>query len=45
VAGQPYRLRALRRALRHVLAHRDDIWITTPGGIATHYAGLSRPGA
>jgi len=41
VIGQPYRLRALRRALRHVVAHRDDIWITTPGEIAAHYAGLN----
>jgi allantoinase len=31
--GQPYRLRHLRRALEHVCAHREDIWITTPGAI------------
>jgi allantoinase len=41
VIGQPYRLRALRRALQHVLAHCDDVWITTPGKIAEHYSGLS----
>jgi len=40
VIGQPFRLRALRRALDHILAHRDDLWITTPGGIAEHVAGL-----
>ncbi|SDI62923.1 polysaccharide deacetylase family protein [Salipiger marinus] len=40
VIGHPYRLRALRRALAHILQHRDDIWITTPGGVARHYAGL-----
>lgn len=43
VIGQPYRLRALRRALAHVLAHRDDVWITTPGAVAAHYASLFPP--
>lgn len=38
VIGHPYRLRALRRALTHILEHRADIWITTPGGVAEHYA-------
>ena len=34
LVGQPYRLRHLRRALRHVLAHRGaDLWVTTPGAI------------
>lgn len=40
VTGQPFRLRALRRALDHILHHRDDLWITTPGGIADHVATL-----
>lgn len=40
IIGQPFRLRALRRALDHILAHRDDLWITTPGGIAEHIAHL-----
>lgn len=40
VIGHPYRLRALRRALQHINAHREDVWITTPGHIAEHYAGL-----
>jgi len=31
--GQPYRLRHLRRALQHLCAHRDDVWLTTPGAI------------
>jgi len=43
VIGHPYRLRALRRALAHIASHRDDIWITTPGEVATHYAGLFPP--
>ncbi|MEP7298819.1 MAG: polysaccharide deacetylase family protein [Burkholderiales bacterium] len=33
IVGQPYRLRQLRRALQHIVAHRDEIWITTPGAI------------
>lgn len=37
VVGQPYRLRALRGALRHVLARRDEIWLTRPGRIATAF--------
>lgn len=32
IVGQPYRLRHLRRALRHIVAH-DEIWFTTPGQI------------
>jgi hypothetical protein len=33
--GQPYRLRHLRRALRHVLA-ADAAWFTTPGAICKY---------
>lgn len=40
VIGHPYRLRALRRALTHIAAHRDEVWITTTGQIADHYASL-----
>jgi allantoinase len=32
IVGQPYRLRHLRRALRHIVAH-DEIWFTTPAQI------------
>ncbi len=38
VIGQPFRLRALRRALQHIAASRDEVWITTPGEIARHFA-------
>ncbi|MCJ2033075.1 polysaccharide deacetylase family protein [Methylobacterium sp. J-068] len=34
IVGQPHRLRPLRRALAHIAARRDDIWLTTAGGIA-----------
>ena len=38
ISGQPFRLRALRRALEHISQHSADIWITQPGKIAQHYA-------
>jgi peptidoglycan/xylan/chitin deacetylase (PgdA/CDA1 family) len=34
ISGQPFRLRALTRALTHIAAHRDDVWLTTAAGIA-----------
>tara|TARA_B100000963_G_C22502612_1_gene614564 strand:+ start:140 stop:1027 length:888 start_codon:yes stop_codon:yes gene_type:complete len=40
VIGQPYRLRALRRALGRILENRDDLWLTTPGSIADYIASL-----
>jgi allantoinase len=40
VIGQPFRLRAFRRAMDHILHHRDDLWITTPGEIARYCATL-----
>jgi peptidoglycan/xylan/chitin deacetylase (PgdA/CDA1 family) len=40
VIGQPFRLHALRRALTGILQKRDQLWLTTPGGIADHIAGL-----
>ena len=42
LVGQPYRLRHLRRALRHIIAARDRgvIWFTTPGAIARHMRTL-----
>lgn len=33
LVGQPYRLRALRRVMQHICAHRDEIWITKAGDI------------
>ena len=38
--GQPYRLRHLRRALAHICARREEIWITTAGAIAAHAQAL-----
>lgn len=40
IVGQPYRLRHLRRALAHIAAHRDEVWITTPGAIVEAVVGV-----
>jgi allantoinase len=40
LVGQPHRLRPLRRALQAILARRDEIWITTAGGIAAFSRAL-----
>lgn len=40
IVGQPYRLRSLRRALRHIVAQRDRVWVTTAGGVCAHVRGL-----
>lgn len=40
IIGQPFRMRALRRALDHVLRQRDQLWITVPGEIATYCKSL-----
>jgi allantoinase len=40
IVGQPFRLRHLRRALRHVAERRDDVWVTTAGAIARHANAL-----
>lgn len=37
VAGQPFRLRALRPALRHVAQAMPDVWRTTTDAIADHW--------
>jgi len=44
ISGQPFRLRALRRAVEHVVQHASEVWITQPGTLATHYAGCVPPG-
>lgn len=40
LSGQPHRIRQLRHILEHIDAHRDRIWLTTPGAIADHVAAL-----
>jgi len=39
IVGQPYRLRELRRALKHIVDN-GAAWIATPGAILDHVAGL-----
>jgi hypothetical protein len=38
ISGQPFRLRALTRALERILQKRSEIWVTTPGEIAAFIA-------
>ena len=40
VIGRPYRIRQLRRALAHVAAHREQIWLTQPREICAHIESL-----
>ncbi len=41
IVGQPFRLRHLRRALAHITARRDAIWLATAGAIARHFAAVA----
>jgi len=38
VTGQPFRLRKLRAALRHVAERRPDVWLATTDAIAAHWS-------
>jgi peptidoglycan/xylan/chitin deacetylase (PgdA/CDA1 family) len=44
IIGQPFRLRALRRALEHIHRSRGALWLTQPGAIAAHFQSLPEPG-
>ncbi len=44
ISGQPFRLRALRRAIEHILKSRDTLWITQPGHIANFVTSLPQQG-
>lgn len=41
IVGQPHRLRPLRRALEHIAAHRDSIWLCHAGEIARYWKAKS----
>jgi hypothetical protein len=41
IIGYPFRLRALRRALEHISMFRDEIWVKTPGAVASHFAKIN----
>jgi hypothetical protein len=38
VAGQPFRLRKLKAALRHIGTSYPDVWFATSDAIAAHWA-------
>ena len=40
ISGQPFRLRALRRALDHILKAGEPLWFTQPGAIASHFQAV-----
>ena len=40
ILGQPYRLRQFRRVIEHIMQHRDELWLTTPGGICQYIESL-----
>jgi len=42
IIGQPFRLRPFRDAVRHILRHREALWITTPGEIARYCETLAK---
>jgi len=42
ILGQPYRLRQFRRVIEHIVAHRNQIWITRPGDICRHIEALPK---
>lgn len=42
IIGHPFRLRALRRALTHILSYRDRLWLTTPCEIAKYCESLPK---
>jgi allantoinase len=43
VVGQPFRLKHLRRALQHIAASRQSVWLTTAGEIARAWANVEPP--
>jgi peptidoglycan/xylan/chitin deacetylase (PgdA/CDA1 family) len=40
ISGQPFRLRALRRALAHIAKSGEPLWITQPGDIASCFQSV-----
>jgi allantoinase len=40
ISGQPFRLRALRRAIDHIQRARETLWLCSPGAIAHHFRAL-----
>ena len=40
IVGQPFRLKHLKRALKHICDRQDEIWIATPNDISKFYRQL-----
>lgn len=40
IMGQPFRLARLRKALQHIMSHKDQVWMTLPGEVAKYYREL-----
>ncbi len=43
ISGVPFRLRQVRRALAHIAAHADVVWLTQPEAIHDAFAAISPP--
>ncbi len=43
IIGQPFRLRAMRRAIEHMLQNAGAVWFTQPGAIASHFMSVQSP--
>ena len=43
IAGQPFRLKHLRRAFAEISSAGADCWLTYPGSVAMHYAERIQP--
>ena len=44
IVGQPFRLRHFRAAVSHLVG-LPEVWVTTPGRIAGHFAEIQAPPA
>jgi peptidoglycan/xylan/chitin deacetylase (PgdA/CDA1 family) len=44
ISGQPFRLRALRRAIEHILRAAETLWIAQPGEIASYAYSRAQAG-
>ncbi len=45
ISGVPFRLRQIRRALEHIAAHADAVWLTQPSAIHDAFTAISPPPA
>jgi peptidoglycan/xylan/chitin deacetylase (PgdA/CDA1 family) len=45
ISGVPFRLRQVRRALQHIAARSEQVWLTQPRGIYEAFTALSPPKA